>query len=56
MHPSTAIVFGECGFVPTPDVDALPAASYMRQNILDVIRGVAKRVMGTSTNHIVHTE
>jgi alkylhydroperoxidase family enzyme len=40
----------------TADVDAFLAAGYTRQNVLEVILGVATKVRSNYTNHIVHTE
>ena len=56
LHRFATIVVRERGFVPDADVDAFLAAGYTRQNVLEVILGVATKVMSNYTNHIVHTE
>jgi alkylhydroperoxidase family enzyme len=56
LHRFTTLVVRERGFVPDADVDAFLAAGYTRQNVLEVILGVATKVMSNYTNHIVHTE
>lgn len=55
LHRFTTIVVRERGFVPDADVEAFLAAGYTRRNVLDVILGVATKVMSNYTNHIVHT-
>jgi AhpD family alkylhydroperoxidase len=55
LHRFVTIVVRERGFVPDDDVDAFLAAGYTRRNVLDVILGVATKVMSNYTNHIVHT-
>ncbi|PMS15477.1 carboxymuconolactone decarboxylase [Trinickia dabaoshanensis] len=56
LHRFTTLVVRERGFVPEADVDAFIAAGYTRENVLEVILGVATKVMSNYTNHIVHTE
>ncbi len=56
LHRFTTLVVRERGFVPDAEVDAFLAAGYSRQNVLEVILGVATKVMSNYTNHIVHTE
>ncbi|WP_175833044.1 carboxymuconolactone decarboxylase family protein [Burkholderia cenocepacia] len=56
LHRLTTLMVRERGFVPDADVDAFLAAGYTRQNVLEVILGVATKVMSNYTNHIVHTE
>ncbi len=56
LHRFTTLVVRERGFVPDADIDAFLAAGYTRQNVLEVILGVATKVMSNYTNHIVHTE
>ena len=56
LHRFTTLVVRERGFLPDADVDAFLAAGYTRQNVLEVILGVATKVMSNYTNHIVHTE
>ncbi|TDV23317.1 alkylhydroperoxidase family enzyme [Paraburkholderia caballeronis] len=55
LHRFTTLVVRERGFVPDADVDAFLAAGYTRRNVLEVILGVATKVMSNYTNHIVHT-
>jgi alkylhydroperoxidase family enzyme len=56
LHRFTTLVVRERGFVADADVDAFLAAGYTRQNVLEVILGVATKVLSNYTNHIVHTE
>ncbi|MBD1589932.1 carboxymuconolactone decarboxylase family protein [Pseudomonas typographi] len=56
LHRFTTLVVRERGFVADAQVDAFLAAGYTRQNVLEVILGVATKVMSNYTNHIVHTE
>jgi AhpD family alkylhydroperoxidase len=55
LHRFTTIVVRERGFVPDAEVEAFLAAGYTRRNVLEVILGVATKVMSNYTNHIVHT-
>ena len=55
LHRFATIVVRERGFASDADVDAFLAAGYTRQNVLEVILGVATKVMSNYTNHIVHT-
>lgn len=55
LHRFATAVVRERGFVPEADVDAFLAAGYTRRNVLEVILGVATKVMSNYTNHIVHT-
>ena len=56
LHRFTTVVVRERGFASDAVVDAFLAAGYTRQNVLEVILGVATKVMSNYTNHIVHTE
>ncbi|WP_186017879.1 carboxymuconolactone decarboxylase family protein [Burkholderia gladioli] len=56
LHRFATLVVRERGFVPEADVEAFLAAGYTRQNVLEVILGVATKVMSNYTNHVVHTE
>ncbi|WP_414440176.1 carboxymuconolactone decarboxylase family protein [Burkholderia sp. 22PA0106] len=56
LHRLTTIVVRERGFVPEADVAAFLAAGYTRRNVLEVVLGVATKVMSNYTNHLVHTE
>jgi len=55
LHRFTTLVVRERGFVPDADVDAFLAGGYTRRNVLEVILGVATKVMSNYTNHLVHT-
>lgn len=55
LHRFTTIVVRERGFVPDAEVEAFLAAGYTRRNVLEVILGVATKVMSNYTNHVVHT-
>lgn len=55
LHRFTTLVVRERGFVPDAEVDAFLAAGYTRRNVLEVILGVATKVMSNYTNHLVHT-
>jgi AhpD family alkylhydroperoxidase len=55
LHRFTTIVVRERGFAPDAEVEAFLAAGYTRRNVLEVILGVATKVMSNYTNHIVHT-
>lgn len=55
LHKFATAVVRERGFVPDANVDAFLAAGYTRRNVLEVILGVATKVMSNYTNHLVHT-
>jgi alkylhydroperoxidase family enzyme len=52
----TTHVVRERGFVAEADVNAFLAAGYFRRNVLEVLLGVAAKILGNYTNHIVGTE
>ncbi|MGA7779910.1 MAG: carboxymuconolactone decarboxylase family protein [Paraburkholderia sp.] len=56
LHRFTTVVVRERGFASDADVDAFLAAGYTRQNVLEVVLGVATKVLSNYTNHIVHTQ
>lgn len=56
LHRFTTLVVRNRGWVADADTDAFLAAGYARRNILEVVLGVATKVMSNYTNHIVHTE
>jgi alkylhydroperoxidase family enzyme len=56
LHRFTTIVVRERGFASDADVEAFLAAGFTRQNVLEVILGVATKVMSNYTNHVVHTQ
>ncbi|MGF6408903.1 carboxymuconolactone decarboxylase family protein [Paraburkholderia sp. MM5482-R1] len=51
----TTLVVRERGFVAEGDIDAFLRAGYTRQNVLEVVLGVATKVMSNYTNHLAHT-
>ena len=51
----TSKVVTNRGWVSDADVNALLAAGYAKQNILEVILGVAVKVISNYTNHVAHT-
>lgn len=55
LHHFTSLVVRNRGWVPDAEVDAFIAAGFTRRNVLEVILGVATKVMSNYTNHIVHT-
>ncbi|MDR5837065.1 carboxymuconolactone decarboxylase family protein [Caballeronia sp. LZ034LL] len=55
LHRFATIVVRERGFATEAEVDAFLAAGYTRRNVLEVILGVATKMMSNYTNHIVHT-
>jgi alkylhydroperoxidase family enzyme len=56
LHRFTTLVVRDRGFATDAEVDAFLAAGYTRQNVLEVVLGVATKVMSNYTNHIVHTQ
>lgn len=56
LHRFATAVVRERGFASDAAVDAFLAAGYTRRNVLEVVLGVATKVMSNYTNHIVHTE
>jgi alkylhydroperoxidase family enzyme len=52
----TTHVVRERGFVADADIDDFLAAGYLRRNVLEVLLGVAAKILGNYTNHIVRTE
>lgn len=56
LHRFTTLVVRARGFVPEADVDAFLAAGYTRRNVLEVVLGVATKVMSNYTNHLVDTQ
>lgn len=55
LHRFATLVVRNRGWVDTAEVDAFLAAGFTRQNVLEVVLGVATKVMSNYTNHIVHT-
>ncbi len=56
LHQFTTLVVRNRGWVSDADVAAFLAAGYTRQNVLEVVLGVATKVISNYTNHITHTE
>ena len=56
LHRFATQVVRNRGWVSDADTDAFLAAGYTRRNVLEVVLGVATKVMSNYTNHIVHTE
>ncbi|MDE1150215.1 MAG: carboxymuconolactone decarboxylase family protein [Azospirillaceae bacterium] len=55
LHAFTTLVVRNRGWVDDAAVDAFINAGYTRRNVLEVVLGVATKVMSNYTNHIVHT-
>jgi alkylhydroperoxidase family enzyme len=55
LHEFTRKVVESRGFVSDADVDMFINAGYTKANILDVVAGVALKVMSNYTNHITKT-
>lgn len=55
LHRLTTLVVRQRGWVAESDVDAFIAAGFAKHNVLEVILGVATKVMSNYTNHITHT-
>ena len=56
LHQFATLVVRERGFAGDAAIDAFLAAGYTRQNVLEVVLGVATKVMSNYTNHLVHTQ
>jgi len=56
LHHFATLVVRNRGWVSDADTDAFLGAGYTRRNALEVILGVATKVMSNYTNHIAHTE
>ena len=55
LRTFTAQVVNNRGWVSDSDVQAFISAGYTQQNILEVILGMAHKVMSNYTNHIANT-
>ncbi|MBP2307028.1 carboxymuconolactone decarboxylase family protein [Azospirillum melinis] len=55
LHRFATLVVRNRGWVADADVDAFLAAGFTRRNVLEVVLGVATKVMSNYTNHITHT-
>lgn len=56
LHRLTTIVVRDRGFVSDAEISAFLAAGYTQRNVLEVVLGVATKVLSNYTNHLVHTE
>lgn len=56
LHQFTKSVVRDRGFVSDADVDSFLSAGFTRRNVLEVVLGVATKVMSNYTNHLVDTE
>jgi AhpD family alkylhydroperoxidase len=56
LHRFATLVVRNRGWVSDAEVDAFQRAGYSRRNVLEVILGVATKVLSNYTNHIAHTE
>lgn len=56
LHRFATLVVRNRGWVSDVDTGAFIAAGFTRQNVLEVILGVATKVMSNYTNHIAHTK
>lgn len=55
LRTFTLAMLRQRGEVTGPKLDAFLAAGYTRQNVLEVILGLAQKVMSNYTNHIAQT-
>jgi AhpD family alkylhydroperoxidase len=56
LHSFATLMVRNRGWISDADTDAFLAAGYTKRNVLEVILGVATKVMSNYTNHIAHTE
>lgn len=56
LHRFATLVVRNRGWISDADTDAFLAGGYTPRNVLEVILGVATKVMSNYTNHITHTE
>lgn len=56
LHKFAKLVVTNRGWVSEADLEAFLASGYTRRNALEVILGVATKVMSNYTNHVAHTE
>lgn len=52
----TTQVVRERGAVTEADVEAFLVVGYLQRNVLEVLLGVAAKILGNYTNHIIRTE
>ncbi len=55
LHSFTKLVVRNRGWVADEDVETFLSAGFTRRNVLEVVLGVATKVMSNYTNHIAHT-
>ncbi|MCK9193931.1 MAG: carboxymuconolactone decarboxylase family protein [Nevskia sp.] len=56
LHRYATIIVRNRGFASDADIEAFLAAGYTRRNALEVVLGVATKVMSNYTNHLTHTQ
>lgn len=56
LHVFATAVVRDRGFVDDAGIEAFLAAGFTRRNVLEVVLGVATKVMSNYTNHLVHTQ
>jgi AhpD family alkylhydroperoxidase len=56
LHRFATLIVRNRRWVSDADTEAFIAAGYTRRNVLEVILGVATKVMSNHTNHLAHTE
>lgn len=55
LHVFTTIMVKQRGWASEADMEAFINAGYTQQNILEIILGIATKVMSNYTNHVTHT-
>lgn len=55
LRTFTLAVIRKRGYVEKPDIDAFYAAGYGQRQVLEIILGLAQKVMSNYTNHIAET-
>ncbi|MEL6258353.1 MAG: carboxymuconolactone decarboxylase family protein [Pseudomonadota bacterium] len=56
LRTFTRTMVDKRGNVADADIDAFMAAGFSKRNVLDVVVGMAHKVMSNYTNHFTHTE
>lgn len=56
LHVFSTAVVRDHGFVNDGGIEAFLAAGFTRRNVLEVVLGVATKVISNYTNHLVHTK
>jgi uncharacterized peroxidase-related enzyme len=55
LHHFTAAMVRQRGFIPGAEIDAFLAAGFSKAQVLEVILGIATKVLSNYTNHIAAT-